>query len=202
MTLRSISGATLPKTAALRIAPMLLLCLAACSSPKAPKRSEFGPSYKERYDAMVNVIKNKDDSMRSSFEKSIPKSTTEKSYKASAFNAKDAAGMKKFSGTDSAYGAKDFAGAGKKSRIEAKTAREAEERNRLASQMFRTPDNRFDAKASPEGGKTFTQGNGTFATRENRAGTKELEKNKKPVMQEPDKSTYSEDDVKRLLNKG
>jgi hypothetical protein len=202
MTLRSPTGAVLLRTAARSIAPVAALCLAACSSSKAPKRSEFGPTYEERMNGMDNVIKGKDYSMRSSFEKQIPKNSTEKGYKTSTFNTKETAGIKKFSGAENAYHSKSFFGADKKSRTEQKLAREAEAQNKLASRLFRTPDSRFNVKSSPDGGKTFTQGNETFATGENRAGTKALEKNKKPVILDPDKPTYSEDEVKRLLNKG
>lgn len=202
MTLRSLSGTVLLRAAARSIAPVVALCLAACSSSKDPKRSEFGPSYQERYEATKKIITGKDYTMRSSFEKQIPKNSTEKTYKASTFKAKEAAGVKKFSGTDNAYHAKDFTGAGKKSRTEQKVAREAADQNKLASRLFRTPDSRFDVKASSDGGKSFTQGGETFATGENRAASKELEKNKKPVILGPEKPTYSEDEVKRLLNKG
>lgn len=182
--------------------PVIVILLAACSSSKTPKRSEFGPSYKERLSAAEKAMKNSDLSMRSSFEKEIPKSMTNKSYKASAYNAKDATGIKRFSGADSAYHSRDFSGAGKNDPAGNKITREMEAQNKLASRMFRAPDSQFDTKVNHDDKKTFNKSGKTFMTHENLTGTKEMEKNKKPVILEPERPTYSEDDVKRLLNKG
>jgi hypothetical protein len=151
---------------------------------------------------MDKVIKDKDYSVRSSFEKQTPKIATGRNYKASAFNAREAPGMKKFSGTDSAYRAKDFAGAGKNSRAAQKAAPETADQSRLGARQFPVSESRLSAKPSTDGGKSFTQGGETFATGQNRIGAKALEKNKKPVILPPEKPTYSEDEVKRLLNKG
>lgn len=202
MTIHSPSEAKLLRATASRIAPVIALCLAACSSSKDPKRSEFGPTFQERMGAMDKVIKDKDYSMRSSFEKQMPKVATEKGFKASSFNARDAPGMKKFAGADNAHRAKDFAEAGKSSRTAQKAAPETGEQSRLGSRLFPTSESRLNAKSSPAGAKSFAQGGEAFSTGENRAGTEALEKNKKPVVLDPEKPTYSEEEVKRLLNKG
>ncbi len=181
--------------------PVIAISVSACSSSKATKRGEFGPTYVERMSATEKAMKNSNSAMRSSFEKEIPKSTTDRAFNASAFHAKDMAGMKRFSGADSADHAKNFSGADKKDFARVKSTREAEAQNKLAARMFRTPDNRFDTKANHDDKKPFTHGSETFVTHENRAGTKEMEKNKKPVILEPEKPDYTEDDVKRLLNK-
>jgi len=202
MTPRSPSGTVLLRAAVCRIAPVVALWLAACSSSKDPKRSEFGPTFEERMGVMDKVIKDKDYSMRSSFEKQMPKIASDKSYKGSAFKAREAPGIKKFSGTDNAYRSKNFAESGKYSRAETKVAPEAGDQNKLASRLFPAPESRLNAKASADGAKSFAQGSEAFPAGENRTGTKALEKNKKPVILGPDKPTYTEDEVKRLLNKG
>ncbi|MCE9518850.1 MAG: hypothetical protein K8R87_04710 [Verrucomicrobia bacterium] len=180
----------------------MIIFLAACSSSKKPKRSEFGPTYNERLSTAEKAMKNSNSAVRSSFERQIPKSTADKSYTASTYHAKYASGLKKFSNSDSTYQSKDFSEAGKKNSIDHKNAREMEAQNKLASRLFRTPDSRFDTKTSPDDKKAFNQSDGTFKTGENQIGTKEMEKNTKPVILGPEKPTYSEDDVKRLLNKG
>ncbi len=206
MTSGSTSGPTILRAAARRIALLVALLVAlgvtACSSSKTSKGSEFGPTFKERMSVMDKVIKNKDYTVRSSFEKEMPKGTIDKTYKVSTFKTKEAAGIKPFAGAGNTYHVKEFAEGGKKDRSETKAAREGDEKSRLASRMFHVPDPRFEAKTSSDATKSYTQGAATFATRENPVYTKELKKNKKPVMIKEDPKTYSEDDVKRLLNKG
>jgi hypothetical protein len=201
MTSDGTSGATSFLAAVRRVAPLAALCVAACSSPKATKRDDFGPTYKERMSVMDKVIKNKDYSVRSSFEKEMPKSTSGKTYRVSAFKAKEAAGIKPFAEAGSTYPVKGFGEAGKKNSNAAKSAREADEKSQLASRMFHVPDASFEPKATSDAKKAYPQGDSTFATRDNPVVTKELKKNKKPVMINDDKY-YTEEDVKRLLNKG
>ena len=189
------------RASARRIAPVVALCLAACSSSKDPKRAEFGPTFTERMNMTEKAIKDKDYTMRSPFEKQMPRLATEKGYKAADFKAREAPAMKKFSGTDNAYRAKDFGGATKDSRAAQKMAPEIADQSRLGDRQFPVSESRLNAKPSTDGARSFTQGSETFATGQNRAAAKELEKNKKPVILAPEKPTYSEDEVKRILNK-
>lgn len=181
---------------------IISICVAGCSSSKTAKHNEFGPTFQERMSAANKAMKNGNFAMRSSFEQKIPKGTTDKTYNAPGYKAKDATGMKQFSGTDSAHHTKDFAGASKTNPIGDKVTPETKAQNKLATQMFRTPDGHFDTKSIVDDKKVFSQGGDTFKTSENQIGTKEIEKNKKPVILGPEKPAYSEDDVKRLLNKG
>lgn len=182
-------------------ATVIVIGMTACSSSKTPKRNEFGPTYRERMSAAESAMKSGDSAMRSSFENEIPDSTTGKTYKAAAYNAKEATGLNHFSGANSAHQTKKFAEHGKRNSIESRKMNETEAKNKLAARMFRTPDSSIDTKAADADNKKFTQGVEAYKTQDNQAGTREIEKNKKPVILEPDKPTYSEDDVKRLLNK-
>lgn len=171
------------------------------SSSKKADRSEYGLTYAERYAKVKNIIKNSDFSQRSQFEQQLPKAKTDKEFKASSFGAKEATGMKEYARSSSAYKAKDFADAGRNSRAGEKKAHESESENRLAAKLFRAPDSRLGSKESHDSTKEFRQGGDTFATRDNRSGTTEMEKDKRPVILPSEKPTYSEDEVKRLLNK-
>jgi hypothetical protein len=197
------------RVAARSLAILPVLALAACASSKTKnetaKRNEFGPTFRERMEITDKAIKGKDYSVRSAYEKQIPKGTSEKT---SFFGTRNVSGLKMFSSTKNSYQAKAFSQADKKNHTELQTAREAKEQSKMAAQMFRTPDSRyesqvshFESQTSHESGKTFARGNETFATRDNHAAAKALEKNKKPVIVDQDKPTYTEDDVKRLLNK-
>ncbi len=207
MTPKGTSGAAAFPSTARSLALLAVLGVAACSSSKHPERSEYGLTYEERLNATDKIIRSSDYSMRSSFEKAIPKGSTGRKFQTPAYNTKEAAGLKPFSDAGSTYRSKEFAESDKKERTEAKrfgvkAAREKEEKSSLASRLFRTPDNRFEAKASREAGKTFGQGDKTFATRKDPDASKELEKDRKPLIIEDEKPSYSEGDVKRLLNKG
>jgi hypothetical protein len=176
--------------------------LAGCSSPSQTRRGEFGPTFRERMADVDRVLKKSDFSKRSAFEKEITDPATGKKFKTGDYHAKDVKIEKKFRGADEAFNAKGFAQAEKASKIDDKAFQGAEARSRLADGQFRTKDNRMAGEKSREGTKDFAGGAGVFATRENREGRKAIDKNKKPVIIDSDKPTYSEEEVKRLLNKG
>lgn len=176
--------------------------LGACSSPKTAQHGEYGPTFRERMSVMDKIIKHNDFSMRSSFEKEMPKTSLGgKTYSAKTYHTNEVAGIGNYAGAGSTFHVKDFSESGRKNRAQEEVFAESGRENPLASRLFRTSESSYNDKASPEAGKTFTNSGKSFATRENRAAAAEMAKNKKPVILDQDKPTYSEDEVKRLLNK-
>ena len=193
------------KTARFILLPLALVA-GACSSSKKTSRSEYGPTYRERMSEFTRSMKQKDfwssdKTKRSQFEKELATSTTEKKFKTGDFHAKDAKLDKKFHGTDDTFKTKGFAMADKTNKTAGKSFHDADAKNRMASEQFRTKDSRMAAEKNRNGEKMFASGGKEFSTRENREGTKAIEKNKKPVILDPEKPSYTEEDVKRLLNK-
>ena len=181
---------------------IILSCtlLGACSSASKKQRSDFGPTYRERLAEADKAMKKSDFSKRSTFEKQLTDATTTKKFKTSDYHAKDVKIDKKFHGTDEAFKTKGFAQADKTSKTSA--FHDADTKSRLAGGLFHTKNSRMADEKSRDATKSFAGGKNEFATRENRAGKKALDKDSKPKILDPDKPTYTEDEVRRLLNKG
>lgn len=175
--------------------------VSACSSSPRGERSEFGPTYNERMAAVDKIVKQQDFSQRSAFERQMPAGMTDREFRASTLTSREASGMKSFAGAGASHQTKTFADSERTSRAAAKSARETREQSRLASKLFRMPDNPFTAGTSTAASKSFQPARETFATRSQPTATAELERNRRPVIVDPEKPTYSESEVKRLLEK-
>lgn len=196
-----MTHAPLHRAALTLIATAFVALAASCSSSSKKPKKEFGPTFKDRMSSLDRVIKKSDFSQRSSFEKQMATTLdTKKKFKESTFQAKESHEGKKVAST-ATYKTKEFADAGKSSSTATKEYKGADEKSRMGDEKFRTQDSRMANQQSRDGSKTYAKGDQAFRTGENRAGTKAIEKNKKPKIVQEDKPTYTEDEVKRALNK-
>lgn len=183
---------------------LAVLALASCSSSKKKdepgftvsgldkimnkgydrKKKEYDPSYISRFDQkFISADKSfKSGEYKTGTFKADKSWTGQKTFKTSEFSQGDKA---------SRLGSEEFQGANKKSRT--------------ADKEFATKDSRFASKTASQDGKEAREADKAFATKEEREGTKSIKANKRPVIiQTPGDQpsiSYSEDDVKRLLNR-
>ncbi len=171
----------------------LMIC-APASCAHQQKDGGTGPRLAER-------LSKWDMTKHSSFEKELSATKSNKVFKAGAFRTSEYKGAKDFAGASSAYRTKDFQQASKTSNAADKSFRDAKKDSGLASSEFKTKQSSMDQKTSRDAGKNFTDSDKTYQTKDERDATKALKKKSHPVMVDTGKPTYTEDEVRGLLNK-
>ncbi len=184
---------------------LALLALTQCSSDdagsKKSEKSEFGPTYKERMAAADRALFNSDFSQRSSFEKKSPTMKTDKAFRTDKYNPKAFTQTKAFYSGKDEVKEKDFAQSDKKSNIGNKEFSGSDKESKLADETFNTKDSRFSGQENRFSGKASRMGDDVYSTRAEPDAKKAMEKSERPYIRESRNPSYSEAEVRSLLNK-
>lgn len=121
------------------------------------------------------------------------------------FRTDQFAGKHDYTGS-SAYKAKEFSQSGKMSRAGSETFGESSKESRDAGQEFGTTDSRYGSQQARQGDQEFGARDKAFKTRMVSDAAKSQKKNVRPEIipkdeGEPDKTAYSEAEVRRLVNR-
>ncbi len=138
---------------------------------------------------------------KSSFEKELYATNSSKVIKTGPFRTTEYKGTKDFAGASGSYGAKEFNQSKKRSNAADKSFLDAKKDSRLASSQFKTKESSMDQKTSRDADKNFASSDKTFKTKDERDATNALKKKSHPVMVDTSKPSYTEDEVRGLLNK-
>ena len=126
-----------------------------------------------------------------------------KSVKTSQFKSSEYHAKKKFfAGKDKEkYKAGLFSQAKKTSNAGDKTFSGADDKSKLGDSTFKTTQDSFGNKMSRNAGQTSSMANDKFNTSGNPAALKGTANAKRPLIMKDNVPGYSEDEVKKLLNK-
>jgi hypothetical protein len=133
------------------------------------------------------------------FNASHPVKTSEfKSSKDSQYHAN----KKFFAGKDkNKYKAGLFSQAKKTSPTGNRTYAGADEKSRMGDETYKTTQNAFGSKMSRSAGQTSSMADEKYSTKGNPAVMNETTNTKRPLFLNDSTPGYSEDDIKKLLNK-
>lgn len=124
-----------------------------------------------------------------------------KSVKTDQYKAGNYNGSKSFSGADDKFKAGTFSQAGKTSHDAKQTFSGADDKSALANDTFKTTQNRFDGQANSNAGKVSSMAGKTYDTKANPAALKAVENSKRPLIQEMEAPSYTESEVRKILNR-
>ncbi len=171
---------------------ILISGLSGCAHKQ--KDSGTGPRLAERLGKW-------DMNKKSSFEKELYATKSSKVIKTGPFRTTEFKGTKGFTGACDSYRTKDFQQSSKTSSVADKIFSDAKKDSNLAQSQFKTKESSFDQKTSRDAGKKFADTDKTYQTKDEREATKALKKKSHPVMVDTGKPSYTEDEVRGLLNK-
>ncbi|MEI6537729.1 MAG: hypothetical protein WCN98_20460 [Verrucomicrobiaceae bacterium] len=174
------------------VLPLLSLGIGGCSHPQKNTKPE--PRLAERLGKW-------DMTKRSSFEKAFQADQPVKGVKTGSFHTANYNGTKDFTSANGAYRTKDFQQGSKSSNVTDKSFKGAKDDKQLANAQYKTTESRMNQKASKEGAKNFAGSDKAYQTKDEREAAKSMKKNNHPVMVDTGKPSYTEDEVRGLLNK-
>jgi hypothetical protein len=176
--------------------------LASCASKEKPKSDYGSLNFQQRLDRQMKVLKSgKSDDIKSPFQQEVYNAS--RTVKTSEFNSgKGAFRSKKkgFFGSKEKFKAGTFAQSDKSSRVGNQVFSGADNESRYGNSTFRTSQNRFSDKMSPSAAKTSNMSDDVFSTAGNPAALKNTTTPKTPLIDR--EASYSEFEVRKLLNKG
>ena len=190
----------------LRALPFLLLGLLAACSSSADKDAS---GQKPMSDSMAARVMNTDMNKRSSFESSLVRSGSSsgvgKNLQKRGFATDEYAGNTRFK-VPKTLQQRAFSGADDRSQIGERSFNQADRSNPLGDDTFATPTAREGSRTASQQDDVFRTSNDTYRTGLMREAARSQAENKRPVIVKPkgaleDDTPYSEDDIRRLLNR-
>lgn len=143
-----------------------------------------------------------DTSIRSKFDQKTYNADSK--FKSSEFKTKDYAGKHEFHGSDK-YKTSEFSQVGKSSRESDEAFKGATKSARESNESFDTSASRYASQQSRDRSKVFGDANEEFETGSVRDVVRSQKKNQRPeIIQksgERGKTAYTEDDVRRMVNR-
>ena len=130
-----------------------------------------------------------------------------KSLGAKGFHTSKATGFKDYGGAGKSFHTGDFAQAGKQSHMGKESSAFGSQKNRMGGQTFATKDSKFSGMAAKQNSKSYRDSNSVYQTSDFGPAKKSFEDNNRVVLERGERdanknaNAYSEDDVKRLLNR-
>jgi hypothetical protein len=193
------------------IVPILItLALVSCSS------GEKKPEPKKADGSLTSRMLMPDRNKRSDFDTAREKTTGQKSGIAGFFQRQSVKGDA-YTGKKSFRAGKGFKTAEfsqsdlknraskERSKIEGQRFNQSDTTAREGSQVFGTEASRYDNQAARQQGGVFSEADERFGTSAVRDASKSQQKNVRPLIidsyQKEGKSAYSEDDVRRMVNR-
>jgi hypothetical protein len=173
----------------------IAVVLASCASTKEPKDDYASLKWASRVSKQI-----KDPySIKSPFQNDVYHAS--KTVKTSGFKTEEFSGRKKgFFGSKSKYKAGTFAQADKSSNAASKTFAGADEKSNVSNTTYKTTESTFGSKMSKSDGQASPFADEKFNVRGNPAALQRTSNVKRPLILN-DEAGYSEDQVKKLLNK-
>lgn len=186
-----------------RLLPGLCLgLLAACSSGGKPSAAQRPMS-----ESMEKRLMRWDMNKRSSFESSLVRNQSGmgKHLQQRGFHAKDYKGNTAYR-VPKTLKQDSFSGADDRSRLASQTFSGAGQKNRLAKETYSTPAAREDGSQARQQNAVFRESNDVFKTGEVRDAARSQAENKRPLIiknetESTDAAAYSEDEIRRLVNR-
>lgn len=186
------------------LAGLVLGLLAACSSSDDKK----GAGQKPMSDSMASRVMNTDMNKRSSFESALVRSSsagTGKHLQNRGFSTQDYTGNTRFK-VPKTLQQRSFSGADDRSQLGEQAFQQAQSTNRFADDTFATPAAREGSLTASQQNDVFRSGQDTYRTGVMREAARSQAENKRPVIIKPkgamqDDTPYTEDDIRRLLNR-
>ena len=175
---------------------LLTLLLSACASKDGARRMDYASL---KWEQRINRQMKDPTSITSQFQQKVygaSKSVKTEQYKAGNYNA-----SKSFSGADNKFNAGTFSQAAKESHTGNKTFSGADASSQFSGDTFKTSQNRFDGQANSNSGKASPMADKTFNTKANPAALKATENSKRPLIQKMEAPSYTESEVRKLLNR-
>lgn len=173
----------------------MFVLLSSCASDDKPKSDYAGLKWEQR----INRQMKDPNSISSPFQREVFQAS--RSVKTQEFRAHQYQGKKGFSGADDRFKAGTFAQAGKASHAAGQTFSGADDQSKMGSTAFKTSQSQYDGKANRNAGKASSMADDTYNTAPNPAALKAASKSKRPLIQDQ-KPSYSEEEVRKILNKG
>lgn len=178
---------------------VLMLLLASCASDEKKRKTT---DYSDLKLGSRIVKQTKDPfSIKSPFQKEVFNAS--QTVKTSQFKSTEYHAKKKFfAGKDKdKYKAGSFSQAKKASNAGDKTFSGADDKSKLGDSTFKTTQDPFGNKMSRSAGQTSSMADDKFNTSGNPAALKGTANGKRPLFMDNNVPGYSEDEVKKLLNK-
>lgn len=177
----------------------VVLLLASCASGGKEKKTTDYSDLK----LGTRIVKQTKDpySIKSPFQKEVYNAS--KTVKTSKFKSSEYHASKKFfAGKDKEnYKAGLFSQGKKSSSTANKTYAGADDKSKMGAETFKTTEDAFGNKISRSASQTSSMADDKFNARENPAVMKQTSNSKAPLFLKDNVPGYSEDDVKKLLNK-
>lgn len=173
---------------------LLILCSSCASKDKA--RTDYaGLKWEQR----INKQMKDPQSISSPFQKEVFNAS--RSVKTQDFRVGNYKGKKGFSGSDDRFRAGTFAQSDKASLAAGQTFSGADDKNRMGGSAFKTGQSQYDGKANRDSGRASFMADDTYKTAPEPTALKAASKAKRPLIQDQ-KPGYSEEEVRKILNKG
>lgn len=174
----------------------LLLVLASCASKEKTKTTDYSDLKLGQ-----RIVKQTKDpyAIKSPFQNDVYNAS--RSVKTSGFKTGDYSGKKGFTSGRDDFKAGTFSQAGKSSSSGDKGFAGAGEKSKLGDSSFATTQNRDGSRASRSAGAASPLGDDQYRTRTNPEAMRGTSNVKRPAILR-DEPGYSEDFIKKLLNKG
>jgi hypothetical protein len=172
-----------------------VLVLPSCASDKKTKTDYTDLNMGQR------VVKQTKDpySIKSPFQKDVFKAS--ETVKTSGYKTGEYSGKKKgFFGRKDKFKAGSFAQADKSSQTGSKTFSGADEKSNLGGSTYKTPESRYGTQMNRSAGQASSFADDKYDSRGNPAALERTSNVKRPLILRGD-AGYSEDEVKKLLNK-
>ncbi len=191
----SQDGRNLRPVCTVAVCAALALFVASCASSK--KNADSGYT---NLSLGQRIVKQTNDprSIKSRFQEEV--FDAKHSVATSDFKAGDYKGGKSFSRAGDRFKTGSFAQSDKASSAADKAYAGAEEQSQWAGSSYKTSESRYDGQLNRASGQSSALGNKTFKTDSNPAALRNTSNIKQPLIENG--PSYTEDDVKKMLNKG
>jgi hypothetical protein len=173
----------------------LLAALASCASHQKDSKSDYSDLKLGQ-----RIVKQTKDpyAIKSPFQTEVYNAT--RAVKTSGFKTSEYHGKKGFSSGKDDYKAGTFSQADKTNQAGSQKYNGANSENRWGSNAYKTTESGYTGKVNRNGSQVSPLGDTKFNTKGNPEALRNTSNVKRPLIQAGD--GYSEDDVKKLLNKG
>jgi hypothetical protein len=176
--------------------------LLSCASKKPEKTDYASMRFEHRISRQMKALhKGNEESIKSPFQQKVYNAS--RTVKTSEFNSGKGefrSKKKGFFGSKDKFKAGTFSQADKSSRVGSQVFSGADDESRYGSTTFRTSQNRFNGKMSPSADQKSSMADEVYSTSGNPAALKNTSNSKMPLIERD--TTYSEFEVRKLLNKG
>jgi len=174
---------------------LLLSCLISCASKEKKTKTDYASlPMGQRFDRQI-----KDPfGISSPFQKEVYNAS--KNVKTSKFKADEARGSKRFFGADDKFKTANFAQGHKASNAADRSFSGADDKSKMGNSTFKTKQDPLGEKVSSASNDTSRFADDVFNTRSNSGALKAASNVKRPLIQSGEPG-YSEEEVKKLLNK-